>query len=224
MFMTREELSQYHRWYDMIEEEQSQETEDMGKMKVTKNFQATTKKSNNQYIFIKQSYGAIGDEKEKEKNCSSVDDSWIRELEGIKIPLFENKGNICYGTTILHCLMQFKLFHEVIEANKTQSGKVGEICQIVLRASHDPRNHLTEIIEKCGMKVGSQEDPGEFLQLLLEMTTGKSFDTQVLNYEVIQWKIFECSVQVRVLCMYYYVFVHCLPSQFKADQIDGVVN
>ena len=93
------------------------------------------------------------EEVEKEmKNGSSVDVSWIRELEGIKIPLFENKGNICYGTTILHCLMQLKPFHDVIEANKTQSGKVGEICQTVLRASHDPRNHLTDIIEKCGMK------------------------------------------------------------------------
>ena len=122
--------------------------------------------------------------KRKEEEEQSVDVSWIRDFEGNKIPLFENKWNICYATTMLHCLMQLESFHDVIEANKTRSGKVGEICQIVLRASHDPRNHLTDIIEKCGMTIGSQADPEEFLQLLLEMITEKSFDTKVVKYQV----------------------------------------
>ena len=109
----------------------------------------------------------------------------VREVEGKRIPLPENQGNMCFATTTVHCLLQLKPFCDVIMANATNyekwTGEEGErgreLCNLVLEAQKSPQKFLTNIIEQCGMELGRQEDAEEFLQLLLQNTTGEEFET-----------------------------------------------
>ena len=91
--------------------------------------------------------------------------------------LFQNHGNMCFATTSLHCLLQLKSFCNVVKSNASKTDKVGEICQLILSAQQDPRNHLTDIIVKIGMQFGPQADAEEFLQFLLQKATEEAFDT-----------------------------------------------
>ena len=116
---------------------------------------------------------------------SFVETEYVKVVEGSRIPLPENKGNMCYATSTMHCLFQLKPFQHLIEEKRNtdepppglsqeelvELQKQSQICQLVHEISHDPKNHLTDIIEKMGeMKVGEQADAEEFLQLLLENT------------------------------------------------------
>ena len=115
---------------------------------------------------------SITPEEQQEQNptVDSPNPGWIREGS---VYLFENHHNMCFATTSLHCLLQLKPFRDAImtnATNATKSGEVGEICQLVLEAQKDPRNFLTDIIQKCNLQVGKQSDAEEFLQLLLQKT------------------------------------------------------
>ena len=99
--------------------------------------------------------------------------AWIRE----GVCLFQNHGNMCFATTSLHCLLQLKSFCNVVKSNASKTNEVGEICQLILSAQQDPRNHLTDIIVKIGMQFGPQADAEEFLQFLLQKATEGAFNT-----------------------------------------------
>ena len=115
---------------------------------------------------------------------SFEENEYVKVVEGCRIPLPENKGNMCFATTTMHCLFQLKPFQHLIEEKRNnpeepspglskeelnELQKQSQICHLVHEISHDPKNHLTDIIEKMGqMRVGEQADAEEFLQLAEE--------------------------------------------------------
>ena len=135
--------------------------------------------------------GGLGGDRAKDRlEVEEVAESFeenecIKVVEGCRIPLPENHGNMCFATTTVHCLLQLKPFCDVIMANATNyekwTGEEGErgreLCNLVLEAQKSPQKFLTNIIEQCGMELGRQEDAEEFLQLLLQNTTGEEFET-----------------------------------------------
>ena len=112
---------------------------------------------------------------------------YVKIVEGCRIPLPENKGNMCFATTSMHCLLQLKPFCDVIESNASKEGELEtkdeetkrRISKKLLEAQKDPQNNaLSDIVKKelKMMKDGEQEDAEEFLQLLLQNCTADSFE------------------------------------------------
>ena len=95
------------------------------------------------------------------------------------IVLPENKGNSCFATTSMHCLLLSKPFRRLLEENRQKQDLAGEICRLVLGVVKEPQGqYLNDILKKLFFQENEQADCEEFLQELLETTTGIEFQTE----------------------------------------------
>ena len=95
------------------------------------------------------------------------------------IVLPENKGNSCFATTSMHCLLLSKPFRRLLEENRQRQDLAGEICRLVLGVVTEPQGqYLNDILKKLFFQENEQADCEEFLQELLETTTGIEFQTE----------------------------------------------